>query len=53
MMPKDLAAAVSELAAGHGADVRVVTGAALLDEGYPRDPCRWAARAPTVRGSST
>ena len=35
MMPKDLAAAVSELAAGHGADVRVVTGAALLDEGYP------------------
>ena len=35
MMPKDLAAAVSELAAGHGAGVRVVTGAALLDEGYP------------------
>ena len=35
MMPKDLAAAVSDLAAGHGADVRVVTGTALLDEGYP------------------
>ena len=35
MMPKDLAAAVSELAAEHGADVGVVTGAALLDEGYP------------------
>ena len=35
MMPKDLAAAAAELAAGHGADVRVVTGAALLDEGYP------------------
>ncbi len=35
MMPKDLAAAVSELAAGHEADVRVVTGQALLDEGYP------------------
>ena len=35
MMPKDLAAAVSELASGHGAEVRVVTGQALLDEGYP------------------
>ena len=35
MMPKDLAAAVSDLAAGHGAEVRVVTGQALLDEGYP------------------
>lgn len=35
MMPKDLAAAVSELGAEYGADVRVVTGAALLDEGYP------------------
>ena len=35
MMPKDLATVISELAAGHGADVRVVTGAALLDEGYP------------------
>ena len=35
MMPKDLAACVSELASGHGADVRVVTGQALLDEGYP------------------
>ena len=35
MMPKDLAAAVSGLASGHGADVRVVTGQALLDEGYP------------------
>ena len=35
MMPKDLAAAVSELATEHGADVGVVTGAALLDEGYP------------------
>ena len=35
MMPKDLAAAVSELATEHGADIRVVTGEALLDEGYP------------------
>ena len=35
MMPKDLAAAVSELGAGCGAEVRVVTGQALLDEGYP------------------
>ena len=35
MMPKDLAAAVSELATAHGADLRVVTGEALLDEGYP------------------
>ena len=35
MMPKDLAATVSDLAAEHGADVGVVTGAALLDEGYP------------------
>ena len=35
MMPKDLAAAVSELAIEHGAEVRVVTGEALLDEGYP------------------
>ena len=35
MMPKDLAGAVSELATGHGADLRVVTGEALLDEGYP------------------
>ena len=35
MMPKDLAAAVSELATGHGADIRVVTGEALLDKGYP------------------
>ena len=35
MMPKDLAAAVSELATEHGADLRVVTGEALLDEGYP------------------
>ena len=35
MMPKDLAAAVSELATVHGADLRVVTGQALLDEGYP------------------
>ncbi|MCY4284558.1 MAG: leucyl aminopeptidase family protein [Thiotrichales bacterium] len=35
MMPKDLAAAVSELATRHGADIRVVTGQALLDAGYP------------------
>ena len=35
MMPKDLAAAVSELATTHGASFRVVTGEALLDEGYP------------------
>ena len=35
MMPKDLAAAMSELANTHGADLRVVTGEALLDEGYP------------------
>lgn len=35
MMPKDLAAAVSELANAHGANLRVVTGTALLDEGYP------------------
>ena len=35
MMPKDLAGAVSELATGHGAELRVVTGEALLDEGYP------------------
>ena len=35
MMPKDLAGAVSELATEHGADLRVVTGEALLDEGYP------------------
>ena len=35
MMPKDLAAAVSELATAHGAHLRVVTGQALLDEGYP------------------
>ena len=35
MMPKDLASAASELGAGHGAEVRVVTGQALLDEGYP------------------
>ena len=35
MMPKDLASAVSELGAGHGAEVRVVTGQSLLDEGYP------------------
>ena len=35
MMPEDLAAAVSDLAAGHGAGLRVVTGKALLSEGYP------------------
>ena len=35
MMPKDLAVAVSELATEHGADLRVVTGEALLDESYP------------------
>ena len=35
MMPKDLAAAVADLAAGHGAELRVVTGEALLDQGYP------------------
>ena len=35
MMPKDLAAAVLDLATEHGAELRVVTGAALLDEGYP------------------
>ena len=35
MMPKDLAGAVSELATGRGAGLRVVTGEALLDEGYP------------------
>ena len=35
MMPEDLAAAASHLAAGHGAGLRVVTGEALLDEGYP------------------
>ena len=35
MMPKDLAGAVSELASEHGAHLRVVTGDALLDEGYP------------------
>ena len=35
MMPEDLAAAVSDLAAGHGAGLRVVTGKALLAEGYP------------------
>ncbi len=35
MMPKDLAAVVSELATRHGAEIRVVTGQALLDEGYP------------------
>ena len=35
MMPEDLATAASDLAAGHGAGLRVVTGEALLDEGYP------------------
>ena len=35
MMPKDLAAAVLDLATEHGAELRVVTGAALLDEDYP------------------
>ena len=35
MMPKELAAAAFDVAAGHGAELRVVTGEALLDEGYP------------------
>ena len=35
MMPKELAAAVFDVAAGHGAELRVVTGQALLDENYP------------------
>ena len=35
MMPKELAAAAFDVASGHGADLRVVTGEALLDEGYP------------------
>lgn len=35
MMPKELAAAVFDVAAGHGAELRVVTGEALLDENYP------------------
>ena len=35
MMPKDLAAAVLDLATEHGAELRVVTGEALLYEGYP------------------
>ena len=35
MMPGDLAAVVSEIAAGHAGEMRVVTGEALLDEGYP------------------
>ena len=35
MMPGDLAASAHELATEHGAGVRVVTGVALLDEGFP------------------
>ena len=35
MMPKELAAAAFDVATGHGAELRVVTGEALLDEGYP------------------
>ena len=35
MMPKELAAATFDVAAGHGAELRVVTGEALLDENYP------------------
>ena len=35
MMPKELAAAAFDVAAGHGAELRVVTGEALLDENYP------------------
>ena len=35
MMPGDLAAAVSELATGYGGEMKVVTGEALLDRGYP------------------
>ena len=35
MMPGDLAASVHELANEHGATLRVVTGVALLDQGYP------------------
>ena len=35
MMPKDLAAAVFDLATEHGAELKVVTGEALLDQGYP------------------
>ena len=34
-MPGDLAASVHELANEHGATLRVVTGVALLDQGYP------------------
>ena len=35
MMPKDLAATVADLATAHGAELKVVTGEALLDRGYP------------------
>ena len=35
MMPGDLAAIVSELATRYGGETRVVTGQALLDQGYP------------------
>ena len=35
MMPKELAAAASDVATAHGAEFRVVTGEALLDENYP------------------
>ena len=35
MMPGELAGAVSDLATRHGAGLRIVTGEALLDEGYP------------------
>ena len=35
MMPGELAGAVSDLATRHGAALRIVTGEALLDEGYP------------------
>ena len=35
MMPGDLAAAVSDMANGYGGELTVVTGEALLDEGYP------------------
>ena len=35
MMPKELAAAAFDVATGHGAELRIVTGEALLDEGYP------------------
>ncbi len=48
--PEELAGAVAEVAAEQGATVRVVTGDALLDEGYPlvHTVGRASARAPRL-----